>query len=424
MIKKLKIRFIALAMSALLCLLAVIVAGMNIINYNAVVRNADQILTILSENKGMFPDSRRGDGEINESEGRGEAELKPDLGFPKGMSPEIQFESRYFSVLLDDSDNAVNIDTRQIASIDRVTALEYANQIKQSGKTSGFIGDYRYLMYSEAGNTRVLFLDCGRKLNDFNTFLLTSILMSAGGYIVVFIIIFILSGKILKPIIESYEKQKQFITDAGHEIKTPLTIINANLDILEMDYGEGNESIEDIKQQTNRLRSLTDDLVMLSRMEETSTEIQKIDFPISDIVSDAAQSFTGPAKSQQKQLMLDIQPMLTLCGNEKSITQLVNILLDNALKYSPSDSEIKLKLFKKGKSICLSVLNTTESNVNPEQLKHVFDRFYRTDGSRNSETGGHGIGLSVAKAIVDAHKGSITASAPEKNLFMIYAELN
>lgn len=404
MIKKLKIKFVILAMSSLLALLAVIIGGMNLINYFSVTREADAILSILSQNNGSFPDFPTSQDDF----------LPPD------MSPEIPFESRYFSVVLDDNYKTVSVNTDMIASVDQDQAKTYAQEIVDKKNSQGFIDEYRYVLKEENNEYRITFLDCGRKLDFFRNFLMASSSMALAGYIVVFIIIFILSGKIIKPIAESYEKQKRFITDAGHEIKTPLTIINANIDILEMDIGK-NESLSDIAVQTGRLRSLTDSLVMLARMEESEENLQKIDFPVSEVVTEAAMPFRMLAIQQEKEFRCNIQPLLTLKGNDKAIGQLVGILLDNALKYSPHGGTIFLDLTKQNHYICLSVFNTANSEVKSEQLSHVFERFYRTDSSRNSEMGGHGIGLSIAQAIVTAHSGKIQATMQDGHSFRITA---
>ncbi len=403
MIRKLKIKFVVLAMSALFVLLAVIITGMNVINYNSVVKECDEILSVITQNKGRFPVP--GD--------------RPESKLPPGLSPETPYESRYFTVTVDNKGEIININTSKIISIDTSSAVAYAKKAISENSNEGFINEYRYKITEDLNNITISFLDCGRRIDAFKGFLTASISMALAGYIAVFFVIFILSSKILKPIIESYEKQRRFITDAGHEIKTPLTIINANVDILEMELDENNESLQDIKEQTKRLRSLTDSLVMLSRMEEAQSNMPKIDFPISEIVSEATHAFVNLAANQGKNFSFNIEPMLSFHGNGKAISQLVYLLLDNAVKYSPSCGEISLSLVKKGKSIILSVFNTTNCEINPEQLKYVFDRFYRTDNSRSSQTGGYGIGLSVAKAIVTAHSGEITATASNNHSFQI-----
>ena len=211
---------------------------------------------------------------------------------------------------------------------------------------------------------------------------------------------------------ESYEKQKQFITDAGHEIKTPLAIIKADADVLEMDY-EDNEWVKDIQHQTERLTSLTNDLVSLARMEEGKSAVTFSEFPLSETVEEECSAYLMLAQSGGKQILSEIQPALFLNGDEKAIRRLVNIFLDNAMKYSPENSEIKVSLKKTGKQIRFSVLNQTKEPVNRDNLDRMFDRFYRMDASRNSETGGHGIGLSMAKAITEAHGGKISASSED-----------
>ncbi len=408
MIKKLKLKFITLSMTALFILLAVIVTGMNAINYYSVIEDADFVLSFLSQNKGMFPDTD------HIPNGR------PNDRLPPEFSPETPYESRYFSVFYNESGEAVIVDISKISAVDRENAVELAEKVNGK-KSKGFVGEYRYMVSNDFGGSRITFLDCGRKLDAFKAFLLSSVVMSVIGYAIVFVIIFVLSGKIIKPIAESYEKQKRFITDAGHEIKTPLTIINTNADILEMELDEPNESLIDIKEQTKRLKTLTEELVMLSRMEESGNTIEKIDFPISEVVSETVNSFRQLALNENKALICNIEPFLTLNGNDKAIRQLMSVLLDNGLKYSPKNSSVCVNLSKQNRSINLSVHNTTAEAVNLEQLKYVFDRFYRTDSSRNSETGGHGIGLSIAKAIVAAHDGKIKATANDEKSFTVTA---
>lgn len=404
MIRKLKIKVIALAMAAVCALLAVVVTGMNLINYYAVVAEADSTLSMLSQNRGSFPEQPNN---------------RPGPG-PKPMSPELPYESRYFSVVVSSDGTVVLADTGKIAAVDADTAGRFAVKALVEKAERGFIGDYRYRRAEENGNIRFVFLDCGRKLHSFYTFCYGSIAMALVGIIAVFFVILFCAGRMIRPIAQSYEKQKQFITDAGHELKTPLTIIRANVDVLEMEQGD-NEYLTDIRQQAERLTRLTNDLVQLSRMEEAENTLQMIDFPVSEVVEEAAQPFQTLAQTQEKQLLLDIQPMLTLKGNPKGITQLVSILLDNALKYSPAGETVELQLQRSGKLIYLTVKNTAITPLSGEALSHIFDRFYRADASRSSETGGHGIGLSVAKAIVTAHGGKLQASTPDGKRFVITA---
>jgi len=401
MIKKLRRKFILLSTSAFLAVLAVLITGINLLNWNTVVREADTVLTLLSETNGVFPMGPGG---------------KPGR-LPPGMSPERPYEARFFSVILEDG-VPVLADTSRIISVDQDMAAQLSREVLEQEQSSGFHGAFRYLVQEEGTLCRVIFLDCGRKLDTFRHFLLISIGISLLGFLVVFLLIAFFSGRILRPISESYEKQKRFITDAGHELKTPLTIIGADAEVLSMELGE-NEWLEDIRRQAGRLAGLTNDLVLLSRMEEGEQVMPLIEFPFSDVVSEAAASFLAPAQMQKKDFKTDIPPMLSLRGNEKAICQLVNILLDNALKYSPEGGSIQLSVQCGGKQLRLSVFNTTREKVEKEQLSLLFDRFYRADAARDSRTGGYGIGLSVAKAIVTAHGGKIQASAPEENSLLI-----
>ena len=407
MIKKLKRKFVALSMVSLFVLLAVIVAGMNLINYTSVVRDADEVLTLLSQNRGVFPEFGGGGRENH---------------MPPNMSPELPYESRYFSVLLRANGDVLHTETGRISAVDPSMAIAYANSVQKSGKARGFADRFRYMRTVEGDTVRITFLDCGRKLDAYFGFLLTSIGMALLGFGIVFFVIFFFAGKFIQPIAESYEKQKRFITDAGHEIKTPLTIIQANTDVLEMDIGQ-NECLEDIRGQAARLTRLTNDLIYLARMEENGQNLQKIDFPLSEVVEEAARPFSTLAQTQGKTFLCEVQPMLTLRGDQKAIEQLIYILMDNALKYAAPDSAISLTLKKQGKALVLRVCNAVEAAISPDGLQHIFDRFYRTDLSRNSETGGHGIGLSVANAIVRAHDGKIQAQMSDSHTFQMTVTL-
>ena len=338
------------------------------------------------------------------------------------MSPETPYESRFFSVLLGEDGQAVETDTGQIAAVDAEQATDYAQKAAASGKTSGFLDDYRFLVQNESGGIRVIFLDCGRSLSSFHTTLLASVSLAVLGLAAVLFLLLILSRRIVRPMAESYEKQRQFITDAGHELKTPMTIISADADLAEMECGE-NQWLTDIRRQAQRLTALTNDLIYLSRMEEEQPKLQYIDFPISDVVEEMAQSFAAPARSQNKDFQVQVQPMLSFKGDEKGIRQLVSILLDNALKYSPSGGQLALRLEKQGRNLLLTVSNTGAQPMEQDKLPHLFDRFYRTDQSRNSQSGGYGLGLSIAKSIVSAHKGKIRAESHDGTQLSIQVTL-
>ena len=300
---------------------------------------------------------------------------------------------------------------RQNCRCKQFRSRRVCEQILQSGKRTGFsvliviFGQKQTVTATPASFSWI----AAEALTVFAMSCLSAAAYPGFGLMMVLGLMILLSKHIIKPFSENYEKQKRFITDAGHEIKTPITIINADTEVLEMDTGP-NEWIDDIRIQTERLSKLTKDLIYLAKMEEGENQTQMIDFPLSEVISETAASFQALARTESKQLTLKIQPMLSFYGDENNIRRLTSILLDNALKYSDENGYIQLNLEKKGKYIRLLVVNTTRDALNREQLTHLFDRFYRMDTSRNSETGGYGIGLSIAQAVVQMHKGKISAA--------------
>ncbi|MBQ8398328.1 MAG: HAMP domain-containing histidine kinase [Clostridia bacterium] len=425
MIKRLRRKLIAASMLSLLLVLTVVMGTLNIFNYRSMTAQADGTLALLAEGGGSFPaafpltlpsvtPTNGASAEPAEPAKPGEPTAgdaaepaDPPKHTKRRFSVELPFMSRYFSVVFDADGAVIHTDTSRIAAVDETTAIEMAARVRVGAREHGFAGDYRYVRQTLEGGVRVIFLDCERERATFRTFLWGSCAVSAAGLGAVFVLIWLFSGRIVRPMSESYEKQRRFITDAGHELKTPITIIDADAELLEMEVGEDNEWLHDIRRQTARLGRLTADLIYLSKMDEERVELQMIEFPFSDVVAETAQSFAAPAVTQGKRFTVDVEPMLTLCGDEKSIRQLVSILLDNALKYSPEGGEITLTARRQGRSITLTAANTAEP-LDGDHFAHLFDRFYRVDGARSG--GGYGLGLSIARAVVTAHKGRITAA--------------
>ena len=409
MIRKLQRKFVFAAMLSMLLVLGLLIGLINVLNYRMLVQEADMTLSMLSELRGEQPGTFTFDG-------RDMPEPPDDTRRDqrREWNGERPYQARYFSVTLSESGEVLASDLKNVVTVDEQTALEMAKTAAKKGREKGFSDEYRYLGVPADSGTRWIFLNRAGELATFRSFLWTSIGISAAGFVMVFLLLMLLSARIVRPIAQSYEKQKQFITDAGHELKTPITIIRADTDVLEEDLPHS-EWIADIRTQTDRLSSLTNDLIYLSRMEEERAKPQMLDFPLSDVVSDTAQPYRAIALTQNKAFSTDIQPMLSLCGDEKSIRKLVSILLDNAMKYSPEGGSIALSLKKTGRQILLSVTNTA-ANLEKGNQDRLFDRFYRADASRSSETGGFGLGLAIAKAVVDAHKGRIHANSDGQSL--------
>ena len=485
MIKKLKTRFIVLAMVSLAVLLAVIVAGMNIINYEKVVSDADARIEVLEENAdrllympgGEFMPREDGflyDDMDDDRDPDDVFDMDEDDGpfFGRGgyrgpsMTRDEAEESRFFMVTAVQDGDVQQANVDRISSIDETEAVSYAKEALSSGKEEGFIGDFRYSVAQTGDGYRVTFLDCGRVLESFRNFLKYSVLMSLIGLLAVFFVILYFAGRIVRPVAESYEKQKRFITDAGHEIKTPLAIIKANIDLMDMELDSKRinrddlrDSLGDINGQVDRLTGLTNDLVYLSRMEEADSSLVMTEVPLSEIVSETVSSFEPLAAEKGKEIRSVVEPMISVKGSTKELEKLLSIVLENAIKYSPAadcdaaengsagkgagaaensnvakDADakaearpgtqpIEVSLKKEGRNAVLEIRNETESELTNEALSHVFERFYRTDSSRNSATGGHGIGLSMASAIVKAHGGKISARTTDGSDFIVTASI-
>lgn len=406
MIAKLRKKLIFVSMVSLFIVLFVLILSIGILNYRKLVTDADHVLSILAENNGKFPE-------------REEPKEPPKPEKNHLLSPELPYESRYFSATVNKEGEVLSVEAGKIVTVNEETIIEYVQEVWQKGKQKGFIENYRFLLSRNDTEIRIIFLDCGRSLNTFRMFLFIAAFVSFLGFLAVFLLMIFLSAYIVKPFLENYEKQKRFITDAGHELKTPLTIIDADAEVLEMDFGE-NEWLSDIQNQTKRLTDLTNNLILLARMEEESMKLPMVEFPLSDVAEEVIGNFQTLAKAQNKFLHGKIQPMISMKGDEKAIRQLIGILLDNAVKYSDEKGEILLTVEVQRNHIFLSVFNTTEF-INKKEIAHLFERFYRADKSRNSQTGGYGIGLSIAAATVRANKGKISAITEDEKSLRITA---
>jgi two-component system sensor histidine kinase CiaH len=464
MFQKLRLRLITASMISVAAVLILLIGAINGLNYRNIVRDADRLLTMIADNNGQFPEitpeggsekgsetslddeNTKSNGAASDEEGTksdesasGDKSEKPEdaatskntmpdapgsrglFGDAGKMTADTPFESRYFTVVFNSDGDVDSVNVSRIAAVDEDEAQELAKTVLDAGRTNGFSGYYRFRLTENGDQTLVSFLDCNRSLSNFRSFLLSSLLVAVIGFAAILALVIPLSGRAIRPMQENYQKQKRFITDAGHELKTPLTIINADLSVLESDVGTS-EWIDDARAQTDRLARLTEELVYLSRMDEDNKKESRIAFPLSDVVQEEAQSFRSRALTENKSFESQIEPMLTLTGDTRAIRQLVSILLDNALKYSEENGSIKITLSRKGKQAILTVKNTTKE-IRKEELGHLFDRFYRTDRSRNSRTGGYGLGLSIAQAVVSAHGGKIAASTEDGHSLEIRATL-
>jgi signal transduction histidine kinase len=200
-----------------------------------------------------------------------------------------------------------------------------------------------------------------------------------------------------------------------------LTIIDASTEVLELEQGE-NRWTNSIRNQVKRLASLTENLVSLTRMGESENALTQVDFSLSDAVSEVAETFVAPARTNGKSIEMDVEQNISFTGDESAVRRLVSILLDNAIKYSSAGAAIKLSLKRQGKYAVITCANPVDS-IAKGDLDVFFERFYRGDSSRGEQTAGYGIGLSMARAIVTAHKGRITARSDDGESVVITAQL-
>ena len=433
MILKLRRQFIIVATCSILAVLVVIISALNIINYHVMTTRKDNILQILSSNDGRFPDSmnprKAKDGMEDFPKNPPSGDFDPERDFfafrefaRMEFSREMTYETRFFTVSIGSDGEVTSFDLGRIASIEEDLAKQYAQTVlkkHQKGNTSkGYLDDYRYLVTDTEDGYFIVFVDCATDIQSLRNTLFASVSVSFLGLVAVFILVLIFSKKVFKPVEASYQKQKRFITDASHELKTPLTIISANVEVMEMEAEESHWS-QSIKKQISRMITLVEQMVTLSRMDE-QLETVKTKFSLSDALQDTAQSYLPVAENSKKDLEVDITENIFMMGDEKQIRQMTGLLLDNAMKYASvkTDSEkdkasdekprIRLTLRQKGKKAEIVLWNTVDQ-IEPGDQEELFERFYRPDRSRNSKTGGSGIGLSIVKSIVEAHRGKITA---------------
>lgn len=406
MVELLRRKFIVISVSAVFIVVFAIGLFSNLSNYSQIGKNANELLYILAENDGYFP--REDDHDFK-------------YKLPPKISPEAPFSTRFFTLKLDEGENLIEVDTGKVSSISRDQALSYASGVLQSGKKNGITDEYKYLVVNKDYGSLMIFVNVGRELQIFYSFLRNSIIIGVIAIIAVFIIVLIFSKKAIAPIAESYEKQKQFITNAGHELKTPLAIINTNAEVIEMNYGES-QWTKSIHNQVHRLSSLVESLVSLTRMDEEKNQLIKKEFSLSELVEEIAGQFLETSRIKGKELVIDVEEGINYYGNEESLGQVLSILIDNALKYSLEDDSITVKLKRKGNKYILQTINRTE-NLNLENYDVLFERFYRADTSRNSKLEGYGIGLSVAKATVLKHKGKISAERLDGNKIIFTVQL-
>lgn len=392
MIRSLRRKFILIAMASLIGTMTALCAAIGIGNYCVTTNRVDKAIFILHQNGGTFlPPGSHFD--------------PSDFNFQ--VTPETAFETRYFIVELTAQREIRFVNLEHIAALDRQTVVNTISQIMDTGSERGYVDHYRFGVFpDEDGGNTIIVLDCFLQLQSANNMLRITAVIFAACVLIVFALLLVFSRRAIRPFADNLERQRQFITDASHELKTPLAILSADLGLLEDSYG-GDKWLESAKSQIVRLDRLIKNLVELARTEETIREDAVEVFSVSEIAQANTDAFQPLAEAAGKSLVAEIADGIGTKGVQNNFFRLFSILLDNAVKYCDPAGTIRLSVSMRGRNICIAVSNPC-AGVDTAQLPRYFDRFYRADSSRARSTGGYGIGLSTARAIVTRHKGRIS----------------
>lgn len=389
---KLRKKFIFISMSSVFVVIFLIAVIINTTIYVQLNAKSDEIINILSENNGRFP---RGTSSSDE------------YILPSKMSKEIPFSTRFFSLRVDKEFNTNNIDINNIFVVNKENAVDFASRIIELDDMSGYFDNFKFLVTEHSYGKLIVFVDCTEDLEMLRVVFIASVSICFMAFISIFILIFVFSERAISPIVLSYDKQKRFITDVSHELKTPLTIIKTNNEVIEIVNGE-TEWSQNINSQVNKLSNLISNLISLAKVDEQENILEKDDFSLSDAVFDCGGQFDLVATNENKELVLDVQDDINYNGDEGALRQVICILIDNSIKYANTNSIITVALKKNGDKIRFTITNYTDG-IKKGKHNVLFERFYRSDESRN--TTGYGIGLSIAKSIIEKHKGRIKAES-------------
>lgn len=412
MIQKLQRRFVLITMCCLSLIVFILIGMINVLNYVQMDAQNKNLLQILEEHDGSFPKGKRRQKHPDDQD-RNSKDVHPGnshknflLPFLSGrMSEETEYEIRYFTVR-ESGQGEKEMDLSHIAAISGENALAFVIRVENSGKTEGYLSHYRYLVSEREDSTLYIFLDCRNEITALRNHILLSLFAGLVLILMVLLPVLILSRRAMRPVQDSIIRQKQFVTDAGHELKTPLAIISANVEVLEL-CEEENEWTRSIKNQVERMNLLICNLLMLAKLDEMQEEEEIQNFLFGETVQKAAESFFVVASGKKVSIETDIDCSAVVKGNPSRLNQLIVILIDNAVKYTDQGGGIRIVCGLTDRQVILTVWNSCDP-LPDHELSRLFDRFYRNDSSRSRQTGGYGIGLSAAQAIVKAHRGRIT----------------
>lgn len=392
MTRTLKKRFIIFTMTAVTCLLLFIVLAINGLNWMMLERQSDTVLETLMDADGAFS--------------------KMDFDRPPPFSRPLDMDrmraSRFFIVRSDMSGNIVDVNIDQISAIDLETAKSYALEVLKTDHTSGRVDEYKFAVKQMGPGQLVFFMDTTEQSENFRMVLFASTAIAVLCWVILLIIVILLSGKVIRPVLVGMEKQKQFITNAGHEMKTPLAIIQSNNDTMVLIHGENKYNVH-IRNQTKRLNVLMSNLLTLAKLDE-EIPLPTEDVNISEVASELLPAYMEDVQARNLCFTVQIEPDIVIQTNKDSFRQMLTVLLDNAIKYTPDSGYIRLSLVRDGRHIQIIEENTCDPSLEPHP-ERLFERFYRGDAARTQkkDSSGYGIGLSAARAICENFGGRLTA---------------
>ena len=364
-------------------------------------RQADQITAMISENNGTVPQLK----DYKQQQKNSQAFER----YFNNYNEDSSYRTRFFRIFLDEDKKVTNVNMDHIAAVDEKKAVRMTKMAMLRRGKVGLVGSYRYRKEYKDGQVRsIIFLDCKENQSFYHLAVTITITVSTLLTCLITVIFAIASKRAVRPFEINSNRQKQFITDASHELKTPLAIISANAEVLQY-KGDGNEWTQNIIDQTKHMGKLINQLLVLAKLDEVQEKSEKQEADLKLLLEETIEPFEEVATQKKVTLKLHLEEGVTIRVNREQIAQLVSILTENAAKYVNDGGKIVWRLTKTQHGAVLVVKNTTEKEL--PDTKRMFDRFYRSDSSRSSKTRGQGIGLSIAKKIVDSHKGSITAKA-------------
>lgn len=421
MIARLRLKIVVASIAAVLVSLVALIFAINYAHYLQTDASLHAAIEEIAGNLDVDQEERR----------EGEPQNRDDLGDQASMesgggawakrggrkSAHTQYGNRFFSVFVS-QDGSMSVRAKGNSELANDDASDLARRALDSGEEEGYLDDYKYVVESTNDQSRVLFLDCTTELGSLRQLLTISLVVGGCALVIASLFVVYFSGMAVRPLVEGVRKQKQFVADASHEFKTPLSVIATNMDILEVDLvdqPEEQEWIDSTNRQVESMRRLVNDLITLSKMEEQEADIVLTEVSLTDLAHESVLTYAQLARAQDKELVSEIEEDVCVRGDEPAIRQLMSILIDNAIKYATGDGIVRIEVRREARRAVFVTRNDWNHDVDARELSSLFDRFVRGERSRDRSDGrgGYGLGLSIARAIAEKNDAKLEASEDE-----------